>query len=316
MNAESTQTQTLSHHNYLQKVRIAFLLLTLFFRRNQRKILLETIKIHKKDSLSVVFTSMWLGVGDICNTMALLPFIFAQYGRHHVYFVATRDKWWLFEQYDIEYSHMIFVSDKNTAGVNDLRHVEIFAAKPLTSFFGLMKPIGIHRLGNEKKLRSFTEILSYGLFGRIEKPIPLMMPWDCKANRSKTILVNTLSNSASIDSTYFWQIESFAIARGYKIIYNLKRPERCTGEVFAGSLIEFRKMCFFSKLVVSVRSGLLDYIMTSRINILCIYPTNDFLDLWTFSQYDRDYRGDIVEVLENDFKTSWEKHFTALLNGS
>lgn len=106
-------------------------------------------------------------------------------------------------------------------------------------------------------------------------------------NSNKTALINPYSNSMSYDVNFYNLIVRELIRKGYVIYTNvIKNQTPIEGTLpLKCSIYELFSFCSRIDLFVSVRSGIVDFLIPSDVNLFIIYEEYDERSVWIANHY-------------------------------
>lgn len=278
-------------------------------------------RIIKRNPEGAIFLAV-LGLGDICYAFAYLSSIKKIYGkiivvtsiysRELVSFYPCIDEVITVNPCDtIKLKSLIFSRiGKKIFDSYDLKH-RVFSCNPWGAF--PIKIMYIPKITFLKLLKHVTYELNENA------PIDYPQVKYCSlekfgiANWEKVVLINPHSNFLNTDSDIFKQISKQLIAKGYVVYTNISKsyPHPIEGTLPMNcNLQELFNIVKKIRLFVSVRSGLLDFVVSAGGRLLVIYDWDENglfkkaynLDDWTtnsmIAQYDSNQTNSISSYLE------------------
>ncbi len=255
---------------------------------------LKKLKKKYKDYLFIVVEH---GIGDICIGLAYYSEWLNKHATEKHKLIIVQDKKYLIKDYNIELSNVLYVSysmihNMNTAICSPyfrriVKHwVNAGWLIPLCPrfFIGHDFLLDIPNLSAQKIIKysayhldisarqSFPTV-SYKYNGTIKTPF---------------IIINPYSYSVNIPQAFFVNIADKLKGRGITVYTNLalnQEPIEGT-ESLCISPEELLFLAKEAKCIISVRSGILDYIISNSKNIIAIYNNEQFMTLYSLKAWE------------------------------
>lgn len=285
----------------------------LFYRpaameKRARKCLNSLIKKKDEDTIEVI---MGYGIGDALFCAAYLKNLKVAPFRY-IKVIAPKRLAPILRTYSfIDKYQFVFTHGNKMRCLNYILHDESLKQRALkyniyTSLPAKKQPIGMleHFEKNVYKLSSTPSIEFHNVVPGVVTAIE-----NFESNYKKIVVLNPYSNSINIDKNgggkvylYFEKVSRFLQERGFQVYTNVINDQKAVkGSLeLRCSLAELYAISLKIPLIVSVRSGILDFIVKSNINMFVLYDGDIGRTTYTLSQWQ--CNGKYAELLLADLE--------------
>jgi hypothetical protein len=267
-------------HNKLLKFFIRKILLVFYYP----KWLLLKSKIIRLSKTKIVIFGLIGGIGDVCLSLSTLKELKKLNQNKEIIVLAPLHRKEIVSFYS-NHAKIVYYSDKNNQIIKlQKNQVILFLKKNYPNIF-FTYTAWLHEPFDMKQ-NVINEIWEYGFNIRYIKQ-ELTFPSIDKHSSNKllesnlfnSIIINKETTSAILENgEIFWNLLTNHLReKGYRVLINSSRNfiDNTGLEFFKCSLSDLYKISSKSLAVISIRSGLLDFLISSNVALINIMPSNN-----------------------------------------
>ena len=238
-----------------------------------------------------------IGVGDVCISMAYLkPFLENNKSKYVIILSENLD--WLYKLYDIDnkannielkylkkkkmlHLRSAFVMPQYNRIIEKLKKKNLIISDPMAYI--------TEELSNYNGLSALNlcrdVIYKLNINTKIEYPI--INKNDSKVEIKKhSVFINPYSNSGNIKHDEWQKIIDFYKENNYNVYVNAIKDEKFKNSITLNlSLIEMYSLINQFDMVVSIRSGFLDFMIKNCHHIICLYENKGFINIYALEDW-------------------------------
>lgn len=266
-----------------------------------------TLKTVASKVVGPVFVfGMWVGFGDLCLEMSFWEALQQKYAGRVFYFAIPEDKTWILHAYNSSRFSILPISKECQGELENpflFRLIQREVGDKGVCVYGKIACRGYLLMRGDFRIRlPLLNCYRHSLrLGKEAKPVP--MPYELKRikRNPKKVIFNLYSNSLFLNGSPVWPaLFDACIELGLEIVCNQRGVPNRQCSVFSGSVQELRALYEECALLVSIRSGIMDFAFGSGINMLAVYPNSkSAMKAYTLKQWGPQ-REKVVEGFERE----------------
>lgn len=250
-------------------------------------------RIYRKYSEYRLIICYGVGIGDFCFSIAYLNHFKNQSPKKNMLLVSENLKNVI--EFFSGYDKVVYVNKKKMMDMQYLLTKKIrwgWFEKKFRKKQILYTNPWVYRCGIDSQ-ETVLEIMRKTIF-QLEEDSVCQYPYiesestNLRLEPGNNVLVNVDSNSTTIHSSALEIVVEFFISRGFTVYTNCINEEAACfhgTQKFVADLEELYKCANNFKYIVSVRSGIVDFLASKKVKFILLYAHNGYLPLYTMKQW-------------------------------
>ena len=262
--------------------------------------------IAEQNGIPVFVFGLWVGFGDLCLEMAFWDALQKKYASHTIYYAIPENKSWVLNAYKPKPPNIIPISKECQMKLENpflFRKIKSELGDKAVCLYGKIACRGFLLMRGDFRiglplLNCYRNSLR---LGRKVSPVPMPYTRRHVERKPKKVIFNLYSNSLFLNGSPVWPaLFDACVELGLDVVCNQRGVPNRKSEIFVGSIQELRAMYEECVLLVSIRSGIMDFAFGSGINMLAVYPNKkNILKAYTLKQWHQQQET-VIEGFEKD----------------
>lgn len=259
-----------------------------------------------------------VGIGDVCISMAYFE-EFKKITTEPILIIAPKKLKWLLERYNVQNCEIKYLE------TDMMRHLGCsYNPVNYNFFFERFKKKNLHISDPwayiDRKMIYYKEIsaltINKGVVYKLDSKAqityaPAIFKETDIRIENKSVLLNPYSNSSNMSIESWKKISEILVLNGYKVYVNSPNNEKLTDDTISLNITLDQMHSIVDKfdIVISIRSGFLDYLIEKCHHVICIYEDQFFYNMYNLEKWE-------VEKLQvQNYVASEENYLIKLKEG-